>query len=195
MNLGARGSYTLSRRIGERPQELAVGYATRLDQGRTELVRLRDRLQIPYARDFDNSFDILNAAGWMRLQIEALEWLTMRGGLRLDTFGFGVRDRTQVAEDTEGPRLTEQTVQAYGTSVNPRVSAAAHLTEARGQRGLWPRHALDGRRRALGRRDCPLRPVRPGRGRARLGPPDPGRLEAQLPAQLRLGGRRARPGL
>lgn len=125
--LGARGSYTLGRRWGKRYHELSVGYAARHDMGRTELVRLRDRLDVPYARDFDRTFGITNIAGWVRAQSEVTSWLSLSGGLRLDTFDFGVRDLNQPDEDTDGARLPEQTLTAGGTAWNPRLSATLKL--------------------------------------------------------------------
>lgn len=127
--VGARGSYTLGLNWNERYQELSAGYSARLDTGRTELVRLRDRLDIPYARDFDRTFDITNVAGWIRLQSELTEWLLMRGGVRVDTFLFGVRDLNQAIQDTDGERLPEQTLGAGGLAINPRLSTTVRLAE------------------------------------------------------------------
>lgn len=125
--VGARGSYTLGRRWRKLYQELSVGYAARLDTGRTELVRLRDRLDVPYARDFDRTFDVTNVAAWIRAQTALTSWLKLRGGLRLDTFQFGVRDMNQPLEDTDGQRLGEQTLGAGGVAFNPRFSATVRL--------------------------------------------------------------------
>ncbi len=127
--VGARGSYTLGRRWKERYHELSVGYAARMDVGRTELVRLRDRLDVPYARDFDRSFSIGNVAGWIRAQSQVTDGLLLRGGLRADTFDFNVRDLNQPDEDTDGARLPEQTLVAGGAAWNPRVSATLKLRE------------------------------------------------------------------
>lgn len=126
---GARGSYTLGRTWRKRYQELSVGYSARLDTGRTELVRLRDRLDVPYAVDFDRGFDITNIATWMRAQSELADWLVVRGGVRVDTFQFNVRDFNQPTEDTDGLRLPEQTSGADGLALNPRVSAVVRLGE------------------------------------------------------------------
>jgi outer membrane receptor protein involved in Fe transport len=127
--LGARGSYTLGRRWRERYHELSVGYAGRFDLGRTELVRLRDRLDVPYARDFDREFAIGNVAGWVRAQSEVTDWLLVSGGLRVDSFDFNVRDLNQPDEDTDGARLTEQTIVAGGAAWSPRASATLKLHE------------------------------------------------------------------
>lgn len=126
---GARGSYTLGRTSSDRYQELSVGYSARLDMGRTELVRLRDRLDVPYARDFDRTFESTNVAAWMRAQSELTRWLVLRGGVRVDSFQFAVRDLNQGVEDTDGARLPEQTLGAGGLAINPRLSSTVRLGE------------------------------------------------------------------
>lgn len=127
--VGARGSYTLGRSWADRYQELSLGYSARLDTGRTELVKLRDRLDVPYARDFDRTFNITNVAAWLRMQSEVTDWLLLRGGVRADTFQFAVRDLNQELEDTDGARLPEQTLGAEGLALNPRLSAAVRLAD------------------------------------------------------------------
>lgn len=126
---GVRGSYSLGRTWRELYQELSLGYAVRHDTGRTELIRLRDRLDVPYAVDFDRRFDVTNVAGWARLQGELTPWLMLQGGVRLDTFLFNVRDQNQVIEDTDGERLGEQTLGADGLAINPRLLANIRLAE------------------------------------------------------------------
>ncbi len=126
---GTRGSYTLGRSWHKRYQELSTGYSARFDTGRTELLRLRDRLDVPYARDFDREFSITNISAWARAQSELTEWLVLQGGLRLDTFQFNVRDMNQPLEDTDGERLTEQTIAATGSALNPRATATVRLAE------------------------------------------------------------------
>ncbi|MEO1273548.1 MAG: TonB-dependent receptor [Myxococcota bacterium] len=129
LTTGARGSYTLGTEVNTRYQELSVGYSARRDSGRTELVRLRDRLDVPYLRDFDRTFDITNISGWVRGQSELTSWLILRGGVRLDTFQFNIRDLTLPEADTDGTRLTEQTIASGGAAINPRVSGVIRLAE------------------------------------------------------------------
>lgn len=129
LTIGGRGSYTVGRMVGGLGQQFSLGYSARYDRGTTELVTLRNRLQIPYQRDFDRQLDVTNIAGWMRAQIQPLEDLRVSGGVRLDAFGFGVRDRNFPAGDTEGERLTEQTVEAFGVAVNPRATASYGITD------------------------------------------------------------------
>ena len=54
--------------------------------------------------------------------------VTVTGGVRLDTFGFGTRDFNLPEGDTDGPRLPEHTIRAFGTALNPRVTTVLHLT-------------------------------------------------------------------
>lgn len=124
---GSRGSYTLARTAeiwGEKlRQELTFGYALRFDQGQTSQYRLRSVTAIPYLVAFNREFTVLNLAGWVRAQIQPLSWLRIRGGVRLDSFSFGILDLNQPASDREGSRVPNQSSQSFGLALNPRVSA------------------------------------------------------------------------
>ncbi len=119
---GARGAYRLARDLAGRTQELDLGYTLRADAGRSEQMRLRSVTAIPYETLFDTDFCVLNLAAFLRTQLRPLPWLAIRGGVRLDTFAFGVTDYDQPDADRDGTRLPHQTAQAFGLAVNPRVS-------------------------------------------------------------------------
>ena len=127
LTIGSRGSYTLAAKLFGQTQRLALGYSARFDHGNAAQLRLRSVTAIPYSRDFDRGFDVLNLAGWLRAEIRPLSWLTLRGGLRIDTFAFGVTDRNQDDADREGERESDQTVQSFGFALNPRVTAEFRL--------------------------------------------------------------------
>jgi hypothetical protein len=136
---GSRGRYTLSRHLLEHEQQLAFGYLLRLDHGSSSQRRLRAVTAIPYRTLFDREFTVLNLAGWTNLNFRPWSWLAVRGGVRLDTFSFGVTDFNQPESDREGVRLPDQTAQAFGFALNPRVTLdftlykGLHLVTSYGQ--------------------------------------------------------------
>ena len=134
LTAGSRGRYTLQTPAWGGEQVLAVGYAARYDRGASSQRRLRAVNAIPYRRIFDNQFDILNLAGWLRTDLQPTPWLTLRAGARIDAFSFGVTDLANPPADREGPRLRDQRVQAFGFALNPRAVADIGL-DALGLRG------------------------------------------------------------
>ncbi|MBN2524877.1 MAG: TonB-dependent receptor [Deltaproteobacteria bacterium] len=119
---GSRGSYTLSRTLFQQRQELTIGYAARFDHGDAAQLRLRSITAIPYRQVFKNEFTVFNLAGWLRTQLRPFKWLALRGGVRIDTFSFGVTDHNQPEADREGSRIPDQTSQSFGFALNPRVT-------------------------------------------------------------------------
>lgn len=122
LTVGSRGEYPFSTRFLGHDQSLSIGYALRYDNGESSQQRLRSLTGIPYSRVFSNEFSIFNLAGWLDINFQPLDWLVLRGGVRLDTFAFGVTDLNQPESDREGLRLTDQTAQAFGYAVNPRAT-------------------------------------------------------------------------
>jgi hypothetical protein len=104
LTAGSRGSYDLSARFFSLTQTLSLGYALRFDKGESSQHRLRSVTAIPYLCVFDDEFAIANLAGWIRAQIRPFERLTLRGGVRVDGFAFGVTDLNQSTADREGER-------------------------------------------------------------------------------------------
>lgn len=129
LTAGSRGDYTLRRVLLRQDQALSFGYAVRFDKGETAQLRLRSVTAIPYRRDFDSSFTIVNLAGWSRLHFRPCDWFALKGGVRLDAFSFGVTDHLPPAFDREGPREPSQTIQALGYAVNPRATLDFRLVE------------------------------------------------------------------
>jgi iron complex outermembrane recepter protein len=122
ITMGSRGKYELATTAFGQTQELALGWALRYDRGKTQQFRLRDTTAIPYDIVFDRGIDVVNVAGWARTQLRPVDWLAIRGGLRLDTFSFAVVDFDQPTADTEGPRVDNQSTQAFGFALSPRVT-------------------------------------------------------------------------
>jgi len=126
---GSRGSYTISEPMWGNRQDLSIGYALRFDHGDSSQLRLRSVTAIPYRTVFDNEFNILNLAAWVRTQLRPLSWLALRGGLRIDTFSFGITDQNQPDSDREGVRVPTQTSQSFGFALNPRATLDIRIVE------------------------------------------------------------------
>ncbi|AKQ70801.1 Nicel/Cobalt-specific TonB-dependent outer membrane receptor [Myxococcus hansupus] len=126
--VGLRGRYTPGLTLLGQPQPLELGYVARYDDVRTRSRRLRARGGVPYATVYDNQVRTTNLGAYASMRVAPLSWLTLRGGVRLDTFLFGVDDHNRPAVDRDGPRLTDESVEAYGFFASPRASAEVRLT-------------------------------------------------------------------
>ncbi|AFE07532.1 TonB-dependent receptor [Corallococcus coralloides DSM 2259] len=126
--VGLRGRYTPGLTWWGQPQPVELGYVARYDNVHTRARRLRDKGGAPYATVFDNQVRVTNLGAYLSLRGAPLEWLTLRGGVRVDTFLFGVEDLNRPTEDRQGARIPEESVEAYGFFASPRASAEVRLT-------------------------------------------------------------------
>ncbi|MCY1040271.1 TonB family protein [Corallococcus sp. bb12-1] len=126
--VGLRGRYTPGLTWAGQPQPLELGYVARYDNVHTRARRLRDKGGAPYATVFDNQVRTTNLGAYLSLRGAPLEWLTLRGGVRVDTFLFGVEDLNRPESDRQGSRIPEESVEAYGFFASPRASAEVRLT-------------------------------------------------------------------
>ncbi|WP_407666986.1 TonB family protein [Myxococcus guangdongensis] len=126
--LGLRGRYIPGLTLLGEARPLELGYVARYDDVRTRSRRLRDSGGAPYATLYDNQVRTTNLGGYASLRVSPRPWLTLRAGLRLDTFLFGVEDLNRPAVDRDGPRLTDESVDAYGFFASPRASAEVKLS-------------------------------------------------------------------
>jgi TonB family protein len=126
--LGLRGRYTPGLTGWGQPQPLELGYVARFDNVRTRSRRLRDRGGAPYRTLFDNQVRVTNLGAYVSGKAAPRAWLTLRGGVRVDSFLFGVEDENRPAEDRQGERLPSEAIEAYGFTVSPRLSAEVRLT-------------------------------------------------------------------
>ncbi|RKH37219.1 TonB family protein [Corallococcus sicarius] len=126
--VGVRGRYTPGLVWAGQPQPVELGYVARYDNVHTRARRLRDKGGAPYATVFDNQVRTTNLGAWLSLRSSPLPWLTLRGGVRVDTFLFAVEDLNRPDEDRQGERIPEESVEAYGFFASPRATAEVRLT-------------------------------------------------------------------
>lgn len=125
--LGLKGRFVPGVRWGEAGRPLELGYVARFDTVDTRMRRLRARGGAPYATLFDNAVRTTQLGAYATAAGSPLPRLTLRGGVRLDAFLFGVEDRARPAEDRQGARLPSEAVEAYGFALSPRLSADVAL--------------------------------------------------------------------
>jgi iron complex outermembrane recepter protein len=130
VTVGGRGSYNLGWNALGRRQETEIGYYARHDDADSMQRRMRFGFgnNAPYRVDLDNHLRITNVAFYAAAKITPLERLTLRGGLRLDTFAFAVTDRNRPDADRDGARLPSESVDAYGLALQPKISADLEMT-------------------------------------------------------------------
>nr|WP_225937339.1 TonB family protein [Myxococcus sp. RHSTA-1-4] len=126
--VGLRGRYTPGLTLFKQPQPLELGYVARFDDVRTRSRRLRDSGGAPYTTLFDNQVRTTQLGAYASLRAAPRPWLTLRGGVRLDTFLFGVDDENRPATDRDGPRIPEESLEAYGFFASPRATAEVRLS-------------------------------------------------------------------
>ncbi|MFY0569728.1 TonB-dependent receptor [Archangium lansingense] len=126
--VGLRGRYSPGLTFFGQSQPLELGYLARFDDVLTRARRLRDHGGAPYATLFDNQVRTTNLGAYASLRLAPLSWLTLRGGLRLDTFLFGVEDQNRPTSDRQGERIPEESIEAYGFFASPRLTAEVRLT-------------------------------------------------------------------
>ncbi|WP_407667423.1 TonB family protein [Myxococcus dinghuensis] len=125
---GLRGRYVPGLSLLGQSRPLELGYEVRHDDVRTRSRRLRDAGGAPYATLFDNQVRTTHLGGFSSLRVAPTSWLTLRGGVRLDAFLFGVDDLNRPAVDRDGARIPEESLEAYGFFASPRASAEVRLS-------------------------------------------------------------------
>lgn len=122
LTMVAQGGYRLTRRALAREQRFAVGYETRHDRGQTRMWRLRSDGQVPHTTVFDSDVSLTHVAAYATSALSFTSWLKLQLGVRSDTFGYEVSDQGIDSTDREGERLTTQTINAWGTNIQPRAT-------------------------------------------------------------------------
>ncbi len=126
---GLKGEYTYAQ-IAEDKIKLKTGYNVRLDHGETSQYKLTATLGNPYAEVFDDTFTVINISGWAGSEVNFLKRFKLEGGLRIDSFSFNVTKKSE-SEDLLNTTSSEpdQTVKAYGYTLNPRVRAGINIVK------------------------------------------------------------------
>ncbi len=126
--VGAKGKFNRYGTVFERDQLLEMGYSIRFDHGDSSQFRLSSELGNPYSELFDDSFSVGNISGFAGYNIQLLEFLRLRTGLRIDTFLFNVIKKSEphspLQETTDYP---DQSIQAYGFTLNPRTGIDVNI--------------------------------------------------------------------
>lgn len=126
-SLGTLGRYAVRFDAFGRRHELEVGYEGRLYDARSTMRRLRTADGVPYANVFDDDVRVTNVAAYAATTLRPLERVALRGGLRLDTFGFAVEDHARPTVDRAGARLPSDNLEAFGLALQPKVSVDVRL--------------------------------------------------------------------
>jgi len=139
LTFGGRGSAREQVRFAGQKQELELGYFARYDDIQGLQQRNRTGTNIPYKKDFELDSSLANLGLYADASIKPLvSWITLRGGARIDTYAYRVRDlcalkqqTTQGAVDADtecfsadrtGYRSTDQTASTSASIVQPRAT-------------------------------------------------------------------------
>jgi len=135
VTVGGRGAYRERFRLFGREQSVELGFYARYDQTEPMIQRLRAGTQIPYLIDEDLQTEVMNLAGYIDVELKPLSFLTLRGGLRQESFSYNVVDFCNTAGNWEigqplnvncppfdrgGPRSPTRRVTASGQILEPK---------------------------------------------------------------------------
>jgi iron complex outermembrane recepter protein len=120
--VGMQTSYVLTPSWLGRKQRVELGVSARHDAGETRMWRLRSNTAVPYETVFDRELSLTHIAGYLRGELTPRSWLSLRGGVRVDNFGFHTEDQAAPESDRVGPRLPRDARDAWGTAVSPRAA-------------------------------------------------------------------------
>jgi len=134
---GARGGYRWRFQVLGRDQAIEAGYYARYDHTLPLEQRLRFGTQIPYLTLLNYQTDVVNLAAYLDLDLHPLPFLTLRGGLRQESFSYNVLNECATqgnykigepldvdcpAYDASGPRSPTQRVSASGQVLEPKAT-------------------------------------------------------------------------
>ncbi|APR99335.1 TonB-dependent receptor domain-containing protein [Pajaroellobacter abortibovis] len=126
--VGGRGHYTLNLDWRGGRHEVEVGYFMRYDSGTSAQRRLRFDDGSPYRIDFSNQIGFANLGLYGAGRFIASPWLVLRGGLRVDTFGYSIINQKSSLTDALEQRLAPPSSDALAMSLEPRASGEVILT-------------------------------------------------------------------
>ena len=126
-SVGTRGRYRIERRIRGRQQSIELGFIARRTDGETRQDRLRAGGGAPYATLFDDGIGLTNIGAYVSLDVRPWSWLALRGGVRVDAYGFALERRSLPTMDREGARLDVERADALGLAFAPRGTVDVRL--------------------------------------------------------------------
>jgi hypothetical protein len=124
---GLRGRARFATRLFDLPQVFELGYVLREDVGTTRMLLVRAESGIPYRAVFDDDLFLTQIGAHVAAELRFTDWLAVRAGVRADGFGLSAREKAFPIEDRVGPRLTDDTTDAWGLSIAPRGSVHVAL--------------------------------------------------------------------
>jgi hypothetical protein len=127
--LGALAGYTLTPAWFGQRQRFELGFEARHDQGNTRMWRTRVDSAIPYATVFDRDLALTHVGAFVRAELTPVRYFSLRGGARLDAFGFHTENLAAPDADRVGRRLPRDVRDAWGTAASPRGALVAHLAK------------------------------------------------------------------
>ncbi len=122
ITVGMRGKYVTNFELFDQTHDVEVGLTARYDTFDSILNRLRTADGVPYRSDFDRQVGTTNLGAYGGLRFQPLDFLVVRGGLRLDSFVFGLEDRNVPEVDRTGERLPTNRREAFGIAPQPRAT-------------------------------------------------------------------------
>ncbi|MET0285475.1 MAG: TonB-dependent receptor [Polyangiales bacterium] len=120
LTLGMRATGRRRVTLFARQHDLEVGVYARHDRVSVVMDRVRRELDVPYLNDFDRDIAQTNVAAHARVDARLHDRLRLMLGARADAFAFQVAERSLPEQDRIGPRLSRQTIDAYGFAFSPR---------------------------------------------------------------------------
>lgn len=129
VTVGSRGSYAFDLETPGRRDNVEVGYVVRYDDGRSAQERVRFSDAAPYRTDFDNLIRVTNVGAYAKARVSPVRRWTLRAGVHIDAFGYGVTDRNRPTRDREGARLGQEQLSAHGVAVQPKLTSELEVAK------------------------------------------------------------------
>jgi TonB family protein len=142
VTLGARGSARWHATAFGQPQQIELGYFARGDVVSGVQQRIEAKTGVPYQTDADLDSRLSDIGLYADADLKLLHWLSLRGGVRSDFFGYGVTDNCAAhsvahpsttnppidqscltQQDFGRPREPDQRASTASIAVLPRASA------------------------------------------------------------------------
>jgi len=145
LTAGARGSARKSTTVLGLKQELELGYFARLDRVDSTIERDLFRTTTPYQTDSDLASTLSNLGVYADTSLKPVRWLTLRGGVRGEFFGFDIRDQLPSANAPQGQThsVASGVLEPRGSLlIGPFCGFAFNLSAGIGARSMGPQDVI-----------------------------------------------------